>query len=121
MAVAIIVAVSSLCFAADRKQLETAVAAVDANLKTPAGKQYDADFGKDFQKYMPNLRACKQSGTLVDFDMFLQLQTDGKVEKGLIHPETPYTNCVRDSLLSGRFSPPPHGDYWVNVHTQFKK
>ncbi len=116
---------TSLGLAADKKQLLDALAAVDANLKTPAGKQYDERIGKEFSdKYMSSLKQCKQSlpaGTTIDsFDMFLKLNAEGKVLEGLVHPETQFAVCVRTALLAGRFSNPPHGDYWINVHMDFK-
>jgi hypothetical protein len=116
---------ASLCFAADKKQFSDAIAAVDANLKTSAGKQYDERIGKEFSgKYMSSLKQCKQSlpaGTTADsFDMFLKLNAEGKVLEGLVHPETQFTGCVRNALLAGKFSNPPHGDYWINIHMDFK-
>jgi hypothetical protein len=42
--------------------LSDARAAVDANLKTPEGKDFDERLGKDFfEKHMGPLRQCKQS------------------------------------------------------------
>jgi hypothetical protein len=115
----------SFCLAADKKQFSDAIAAVDANLKTPAGKQYDERLGKEFAgKYMSSFKQCKQSlpvGTTIDsFDMFLKLNAEGKVLEGLVHPETQFSVCVRTALLAGRFSNPPHGDYWINIHMDFK-
>jgi len=116
---------ASLCPAADKKQFSDAIAAVDANLKTPAGKQYDERIGKEFSdKYMSTLKQCKQSlpaGTTIDsFDMFLKLNAEGKVLEGLVHPETQFSVCVRTALLAGKFSNPPHGDYWINIHMDLK-
>jgi len=119
------VLLTSLCVAADKKQFSDAIAAVDANLKTPAGKQYDERIGKEFSdKYISSVKQCKQSlpaGTTADsFDMFLKLDAEGKVLEGLVHPETQFTGCVRAALLAGKFSNPPHGDYWINIHMEFK-
>jgi hypothetical protein len=117
--------VASLFPAADKKQLSDAMAAVDANLKTPAGKQYDERIGKEFSdKYISSVKQCKQSlpaGANADsFDMFLKLNAEGKVLEGLVHPETQFTSCVRSAPLAGRFSNPPRGDYWINIHMDFK-
>lgn len=116
---------ASLSLAADKQQLMAAVAAVDANLKTPAGKQYDKSLGKDFPgKYLPSLKQCKQSlpaGSSIDtFDMFLKLNADGRVQEVLLYPETQFAVCTRTALLADEFSKPPHGDYWINIHMQFK-
>jgi hypothetical protein len=116
---------ASLSLAGDKKQLTAAVAAVDANLKTSAGKQYDESLGKEFPgKYLPSLKQCKQSlsaGSSIDpFDMFLKLNADGRVQEVLVYPVTQFAVCTRTALLAGEFSKPPHGDYWINIHMQFK-
>jgi hypothetical protein len=113
------------CFAVDKKQLTDAVAAVDANLKTTAGKQYDEEIGKEFPaRYRPSLQQCKQSNpaTSTDpFDMFLKLSGEGRVQEALVYPETGFAVCARDALLHGQFGAPPHTDYWVNIHLQLKR
>jgi len=116
----------SICLAADRKQLEAAVAAVDANLKTPAGKQYDALLGKEFpEKYGAGVKQCKQSlpatTNLEPFDLFVKLNAEGNVQGVLVYPETQFSNCVRTALMAGKFSNPPHDDYWINIHLQLKR
>src|SRR5947207_11543312 len=69
---------AALVRAADRKQLSAALAAVEANLKTPAGKQYDEHFGKQLvQQHSAPMKQCKQSapsGILDPFDLFLKLR-----------------------------------------------
>lgn len=109
----------------DKKQLEAALAAVEANLKTPAGKQYDQQLGKEFMdRYLPALKACKQglpAGTKTDsFEMFMKIKSGGQVAEVLVYPESQFAGCTRTSLLSGKFSTPPHDDYWVNVHLEMK-
>lgn len=118
--------IAAVSFAADKKQLEAALAAVDANLKTPAGKQYDELIGKEFpDKFLASFRQCKQSmpaDTKYDaFDMFLRLKLDGKIEQVLVYPETQFGNCAGRALLAGKFSSPPHSDYWVNIHMQAQR
>ena len=115
----------SLLYAADKQQLKAALDAVDANLKTSAGKQYDELSGKDFmEKYLPNMRQCKQSlpaGSSLDpFDVFVKLKADGQVVDALAYPETPLAICTRASLLNKKFSNPPHDEYWINIHLQLK-
>ena len=116
---------ASMCFAADKKELAAALAAVEANLKTSAGKQYDELIGKEFpEKYLASVKQCKQSlppGVSIDsFDMFLKLNTAGKVQEALVYPESQFAGCTRTALLAGKFSNPPHDDYWINIHMQFK-
>jgi hypothetical protein len=113
------------CLSADKKQLEAALAAVEANLKTPAGKQYDAQLGKEFMdRYLPGLKQCKQglpAGTKIDsFEMFMKIKSSGQVAEVLVYPESQFAGCTRTRLRSGNFSVPPHDDYWVNVHIQMK-
>jgi hypothetical protein len=120
-----LVIVSSPVFAADKKQLADALAAVEANLKTSAGKQYDDGLSKPFAKYLPDIKHCKESaissGAGVEpFDMFLKLNAEGKVLEALVYPETSIAICSRTALLAGKFDPPPHGDYWVNIHMELK-
>ena len=122
----VLLAAASRSFAADKKQLSDALAAVDANLKTPAGKQYDERIGNEFaERYLPSIRQCKQSlpagGSVEPFDMFLKLNAEGKVLDGLIYPETQFAVCTRTALHKAKFSAPPHGDYWINIHMQFKR
>jgi hypothetical protein len=116
---------AALGFGADKKQLSAALAAVEANLKTSAGKQYDEALGKEFPaKYLSSLKQCKQSspdGAAADLDMFLKLDGEGKVQEVLVYPETPFSVCCRTALQTAKFSSPPHGDYWVNVHLQAKR
>jgi hypothetical protein len=106
-----------------KKQLSAALAAVEANLKTDAGKQYDAQMGRDFHDHPVNLKPCKQPGTALpgSFDLLLRLKSDGKVDQALVYPESQFANCARDAFSAAKFSPPPHGDYWVNIHMQFNK
>ena len=121
----VLLSFASICLAVDKKQFDAAIAAVDANLKTAAGKQYEEVIGKEFpEKFRPSLRQCKQSlaaGTnLEPFDMFLKLNAEGKVLVVLVYPETQLATCTRDALLTGKFSNPPHDDYWINIHLQLK-
>jgi len=123
---AVLLSLAALCLAADKKQMEAALSAVETNLKTSAGKQYDDLIGKEFpEKFLPSVRQCKQSlppGATIDpFDMFLKLNSDGKVQEVLVYPETQFAGCLRTALLAGKFSSPPHGDYWINIHMQLKR
>ena len=120
----ILVLSSSLCKAADKKQLSAALA-VDANLKTSAGKQYDAEIGKQLtQQHAAAIRQCRQSSQndgVDPFDIFLKLKADGRVDQALAYPEAPLATCTRDALAKAKFSAPPHDDYWVNIHLELKR
>ena len=125
MVLAVLLSMGSICLAADKKQLTAAIAAVDANLKTSAGKQYDDRLGKEFpERYGSSVKQCKQSlpadTNLEPFDMFLKLDAEGKVQVVLVYPETQFANCTRAALLTGKFSNPPRDDYWINIHLALK-
>lgn len=120
-----LICLSSISLSADKKQLKAALAAVEANLKTPAGKQYEDQIGKVFfEKYLPNVKPCKQfvpAGSAIDpFDVLLKLNVSGQVAEALVYPENQFSNCTRDAFLPVKFSAPPHDEYWINVHMEFK-
>jgi hypothetical protein len=121
----ILVLSSSLSNAADKKQLSVALAAVEANLKTSPGKQYDAEIGKQLsQQHAAAIRQCRQSSQndgLNPFDIFLKLKADGSVDQALAYPEAPLATCTRDALSRAKFSGPPHDGYWVNIHLELKR
>jgi hypothetical protein len=99
--------------------LSDARAAVDANLKTPEGKDFDERLGKDFfEKHMEPLRQCKQSAgnDLASFWILLKLDKDGAAREVLFYPTTRLGTCARDPLLKDRFLPPPRPGYWVSVY-----
>lgn len=114
---------AALVRAADRKQLSAALAAVEANLKTSAGKLYDQQLGTIVQQHAAAIKECKQSAANSPsnpFDVFLKLKGDGRVDDALVYPETALAICTRNALSEGKYSPPPHADYWVNIHLQLK-
>lgn len=98
--------------------LSDAQAAVEANLRTPQGKAYDEQLGKEFpQKYLGTLRQCKQTaGDSASFWILLQLDQDGAVKEVLLYPTTKLGTCARETLLKGKFSPPPRAAYWVSIY-----
>ena len=112
-------------FGADKKQLAAAMAEVDANLKTKAGKDYDEKMGAEFgAKFIGNVRQCKQSSppaSHAPFDMLVKLEASGKMQEVLVYPENALSLCTRTALLAGSFSPPPHSDYWINIHLDVKR
>lgn len=99
--------------------LRDAQAAVEANLRTPEGKAYDEQMGKEFpQKYLGTIRQYKQSAAddLRSFWMLIKLAQDGSVSEVLLYPSTKIGTCAREALLKGKFSPPPKPAYWVSVY-----
>jgi len=99
--------------------LRDAQVAVEANLRTPEGKAYDEQMGKEFpQKYLGTMRQCKQNAAddLRSFWMLMKLAQDGAVTEVLLYPSTKIGTCARETLLKGKFSPPPKPAYWVSVY-----
>jgi hypothetical protein len=99
--------------------LSDARAAVEANLRTPEGKAYDQQLGKEFpQKYLDALKQCKQSvgNDLADFWMLIKLDKSGAVKEVLLSPSTKMAACARETLLKGSLSPPPSPAYWISIY-----
>jgi len=97
--------------------------AVETNLRTPEGKAYDEQLGKEFQeKHISTLRDCKKStGDLSNFWILLRLERSGAVKEVLLSPTTKLGSCTRETLLRASFAPPPKPDYWVSIYLQLKK
>lgn len=94
-------------------------AAIEANLRTPEGKAYDEQLGKEFlQKHLTTMRQCKQTAgkDVGSFWILLKLNKDGTVKELLLHPETKLSVCARETLFKSRFPPPPRPAYWVGVY-----
>lgn len=101
--------------------LSDARAAIEANLRTPEGKKYDEQIGKEFvQKDIAPLRDCKPSagGDWRSFWILLKVDKSGAPQELLFYPETKLGACARSGLLKASFSPPPRPDYWVSVYFQ---
>jgi hypothetical protein len=90
--------------------LADARAAVEANLRTPGGKAYDQQLGKEFpQKYLDTMKQCKQSAgnDLAEFWMLIKLDKGGAVQD------------VRPCRIVTPKNPPPLGVrslQWVSIH-----
>ena len=97
---------------------------IEANLRTPEGKAYDAKVGAEFtEKHSDTARLCKTSaddGT-ENFWMLLNLATNGKVTEVLLYPTTKLGACARETLLRDSFTPPPRPAYWVGVYMKIPK
>jgi hypothetical protein len=114
-----------LAIKADDKptSLSAAAAAVEANMKTPEGKAYDAQIGRDLtRKYPPVMKACKEKaeGDTRSFDILVCVDNGGAVKEVLLYPATKISQCLRDAILKDTFSPPPKPAYWVDIHMDMK-
>jgi len=104
--------------------IATAVAAVEANMKTSEGKAYDAQVGKELvKKYPPVMKACKEkaNGEARSFDMLVRVEKDGAVGEVLLYPSTKVGQCLRETMLKDAFSPPPTPAHWVDIRLDAKK
>jgi hypothetical protein len=104
--------------------IATAAAAVEANMKTSEGKAYDAEIGRELaKKYPPVMKACKEkaNGDARSFDMLVRLEKDGAVKEVLLHPPTKVSECLRETMLTDTFSPPPTPSHWVDIHIDVKR
>jgi hypothetical protein len=104
--------------------LSSAAAAVEANMKTPEGKAYDAQLGRDFsKKYPPIMKACKEKaeGDTRSFDILVRVDAGGTVSEVLLYPSTKLSECLRDAILKDAFSPPPKPAHWVDIHMDMKR
>ena len=120
-AVLVLVSLSGVWLIADNKpsSLADARAAVEANLRTPEGKAYDQQLGKEFiEKYMGAMKQCKQAAgdDLGSFWILMNLDKDGAVKDVLLNPTTKMGTCARETLLKAKFSPPPRPAYWAGVY-----
>ena len=115
-------ALSLFLLAAEKPtSLSDARAAVESNLKTPEGKAYDEQLGKEFfEKHMGPLRQCKPNAgdDWRSFWILLKLDKDGSAQEILLYPETKLGMCARTALLNvnEKFSTPPRAAYWVSVY-----
>ncbi len=104
--------------------IEDARIHVEANLRSPEGKTYDAKVGAEFtQKHSETARFCKESGAdgTENFWMLLKLAANGRVTEVLLYPTTKLGACAREVLLGDSFSPPPRPAYWVGVYMKITK
>lgn len=104
--------------------LADARAAVEANLKTAAGKAYDERLGKEFmEKHLATMKQCKQiaGNDLESFWILMKLDKDGTVKEILLHPTTKMGTCARETLLKSSFSAPPRAGYWVSVYMKLSR
>lgn len=102
-----------------KKTQEEGLKAAEANLKTPAGRQFDEDMGKAFQSgYSDILTSCMKitrAQSLTPFDLVLEIGKTGTIEKMYSNPTTPVSFCLARTMMSGRFPVPPEPSYWVKV------
>jgi len=103
----------------EAEQLKAARKAVEKNMLTAEGHQYDGKFGTEFgKKYPAVMKRCTEAAgnDTGAFDLFLRVDEDGKVKDVLMAPATKVAVCLRQQLLQDEFPPPPGPSYWVNIN-----
>jgi hypothetical protein len=106
--------------AADKPtSLSDARAAVEANMRTSEGKNFDERMGTEFvQKHLGPTRDCKATAgdDLRDFWILLKLDKEGVAREVLLYPTTKLGTCASGRLLNDKFLAPPRPDYWVSAY-----
>ena len=104
--------------------LEDALEQVKANIKTPKGRRYDTEVGRQFaQDYRAAMIRCTTSAEdkdLVSFQLLFQVARDGSVKQVLASPPTKIAVCLEKQVAAGKFPKPPKRLYWVHVVMSLK-
>lgn len=105
-------------------RVRAAETAASANASTPDGKAYEDKVGKAFGRdQSASVQQCAKSSrrvALLDFDLFLRVNTDGVVEDVLVRPASTLSTCVQGKLAKWRVPTPARPDYWVNVAVKLR-
>jgi Domain of unknown function (DUF4034) len=85
----------------------------EANMGTPEGKQYDAEFRK---KYGSVIQMCFQSSdpALGRSDVYVKIGNDGTMEDMMAFGKNPAAACLYQ-LVKKKLSPPSQNPYWVKL------
>lgn len=101
------------------KTQESGIKAAEANLKTPAGREFDAQMAKVFESgYTDILASCRKLSRpqpFAPFDIILRIGKTGSVERMFANPPSPLLSCLARPLMSGHFPAPPEPSYWVKL------
>ncbi len=105
------------------KWLDGIKTAVNDNLQTPAGRDYDARLAKEFGTGLaPAMKRCVDGapGNLDSFDIFVLLNQQGGVKQLFMMPGTPIANCLMPDIHSFVFPTPPKEEYWARISMNIK-
>jgi hypothetical protein len=96
---------------------------VERNEESAAGRLYFPAFQKEFGTgYAPRINECaKRTGgpQSAPFDVLMKLGASGKVEKALVRPSTPFSECFTALSKKATFPRPPSPGYWVAARMRF--
>ena len=99
-----------------RKIIE-AYKAVNENMATPEGRDYDSAITRQFTtRYAKAVKECaaSTSGPAPTL-LVLQMSKSGAVQQMMVVPDNASDACLRPKLEKAAFSPPPKPEYWVRV------
>lgn len=97
---------------------QAASAAVDSNMLTTEGRQYDGRIAQEFgKKFATRMKQCVDGAghDLGSFDLFVRVKADGAVQQVLTSRPTAVSNCLLPQLQGATFAPPPKPLYWVKI------
>src|SRR5579884_1227655 len=100
------------------KKIIEAYKAVNMNIATPEGQQYDRQVAKEFSaRFARVLQDCTAGAngpapTL----LIVQMGKTGAIQQMMVVPENANDACLRPRLEKAMFSPPPKPEYWVRVN-----
>ncbi len=91
-----------------------------ANASTTEGSQYQQQVYRDIgMKLRPIVMQCsdppQNGGPVRGDDLFFLIAADGTIQQIKGWPETRFNTCIQPTLLNSKISPPPSGDYWVQI------
>lgn len=94
--------------------------AADANLKTPGGPRYKAEFEKKYRKLVQ--QCDKADGNDIDnMETLTSVGLEGTVEDMKIYSNSVVAMCIYQKLQASKqqksrtFPAPPHGSYWIRL------
>jgi hypothetical protein len=96
----------------------------EAMLSEPARGYYEGPFNKPFYgRFSAWLNQCtQQTGQgLVDLDLLLGLDAQGKVSAVRVQPESGLTECFADQVRKAQFPAPPSGGLSLPVSVRITK
>jgi hypothetical protein len=100
------------------KKIIEAYKAVNLNIASPEGRQYDRQVAREFSsRFARALQDCAAgasgpSPTL----LIVQMGKTGAIQQMMVVPENASDACLRPKLEKAMFSPPPKPEYWVRVN-----
>jgi hypothetical protein len=98
---------------------DDALKSAQVNASTPDGKAFDADIGKQFgEHHGDTMVRCTHDvpeSELASFELLLKLAADGKVQEGLVRPETKIATCLQKTVVNDTFQKPQRAGYWVRI------